>query len=91
MRNKAIRFIKVPTSFTSSRSTDLIFYILTLPQNALKKGQGIFMEWELLNVVGTIAFAASGAIIAMDEKYDIFGVWLLAFTTAFGGGANRNV
>ncbi|EPE61241.1 UPF0126 domain protein [Exiguobacterium sp. S17] len=51
----------------------------------------MFMEWELLNVVGTIAFAASGAIIAMDEKYDIFGVWLLAFTTAFGGGAIRNV
>ncbi|MBR3215427.1 MAG: TRIC cation channel family protein, partial [Exiguobacterium sp.] len=51
----------------------------------------MFMEWELLNVVGTIAFAASGAIIAMDEKYDIFGVWLLAFITAFGGGAIRNV
>ncbi|WP_114571334.1 trimeric intracellular cation channel family protein [Exiguobacterium flavidum] len=49
------------------------------------------MSWELLNIIGTIAFAMSGAIVAMEEKYDLFGVWLLALTTAFGGGAIRNL
>lgn len=47
--------------------------------------------WDLLNFIGTIAFAMSGAIIAMDEDYDILGFYVLGFTTAFGGGAFRNL
>lgn len=49
------------------------------------------MAWEVLSAIGTIAFAISGAIIAMEEEYDIFGVYLLGFVTAFGGGAVRNL
>lgn len=49
------------------------------------------MTWEILNIIGTIAFAISGAIIAMEEEYDILGVYILGFTTAFGGGTIRNV
>lgn len=49
------------------------------------------MTWEVLNVVGTIAFAISGAIIAMQEDYDILGVYVLGFTTAFGGSTIRNL
>ncbi|MBD5024584.1 trimeric intracellular cation channel family protein, partial [Xanthomonas citri pv. citri] len=29
------------------------------------------MAWELLSVIGIIAFAVSGAIVAMEEEYDI--------------------
>lgn len=47
--------------------------------------------WEPLNVIGTIAFAVSGTIIALEEKYDLFGVYVLGFVTAFGGGVIRNV
>src|SRR5699024_6474795 len=47
--------------------------------------------WDLLNFTGTIAFAVSGAIIAMEEDYDILGFYVLGFTTAFGGGAFRNL
>ncbi|WP_188207558.1 trimeric intracellular cation channel family protein [Alkalibacillus aidingensis] len=49
------------------------------------------MTWEILNIIGTMAFAISGAIVALDEKYDLFGVYLLGFTTAFGGGLIRHV
>lgn len=49
------------------------------------------MAWEVLSAVGTVAFAISGAIIAMEEEYDIFGVYLLGVVTAFGGGAVRNL
>ncbi|MBT2581980.1 trimeric intracellular cation channel family protein [Planococcus sp. ISL-109] len=49
------------------------------------------MAWEVLSAIGTIAFAISGAIIAMEEEYDIFGVYLLGVVTAFGGGAIRNI
>ncbi len=49
------------------------------------------VTWEVLSIIGTIAFAISGAIIAMEEEYDILGVYILGIVTAFGGGAIRNV
>ncbi|SEM49709.1 Uncharacterized membrane protein YeiH [Mesobacillus persicus] len=49
------------------------------------------MTWEVLSMIGTIAFAISGAIVAMEEEYDIFGVYMLGIVTAFGGGAIRNL
>ena len=36
-------------------------------------------------MIETIAFAGSGAIVAMEEKYDILGVYFLGIVTAFGG------
>ena len=47
--------------------------------------------WDILNVIGTIAFALSGAIVAMEEDFDILGLFILGFITAFGGGAIRNL
>ncbi|OEH94119.1 trimeric intracellular cation channel family protein [Bacillus solimangrovi] len=49
------------------------------------------MSWDILNIIGTVAFAISGAIVAMEEEYDIFGVYILGLATAFGGGAIRNL
>lgn len=49
------------------------------------------MAWELLTWIGTAAFAMSGAISAMEEDYDLLGVFALALVTAFGGGIVRNV
>ncbi|PWK13052.1 trimeric intracellular cation channel family protein [Tumebacillus permanentifrigoris] len=49
------------------------------------------MAWEVFNVLGTIAFAISGAIVAREEEFDILGVYVLGFVTAFGGGIIRNL
>jgi uncharacterized membrane protein YeiH len=49
------------------------------------------MTWEVLSIIGTFAFAISGAIVAMEEDYDILGVYILGIVTAFGGGAIRNL
>ncbi|MEG0448621.1 MAG: trimeric intracellular cation channel family protein [Lysinibacillus sp.] len=49
------------------------------------------MAWEVFSIIGTIAFAISGAIIAMEEEYDLFGIYILGIVTAFGGGAIRNL
>ncbi|MED2257873.1 trimeric intracellular cation channel family protein [Brevibacillus parabrevis] len=49
------------------------------------------MSWEWFNIVGTVAFVISGAIIAMEEEYDILGVIVLGMATAFGGGIMRNI
>lgn len=42
-------------------------------------------------IVGTIAFALSGAIIGLKKKMDIFGVCVLGITTAVGGGMLRDI
>lgn len=45
----------------------------------------------IFEIIGTVAFAASGAIIALNKKMDIFGVIMLGLTTAVGGGVLRDV
>lgn len=52
---------------------------------------GMILAWDFFSIIGTVAFAISGAIIAMEEEYDLFGVYILGIVTAFGGGAIRNV
>lgn len=49
------------------------------------------MTWDILNIIGTIAFAISGVLVAEEEDYDIFGIYFLGFTAAFGGGLIRNL
>ncbi|HEY9167899.1 MAG TPA: trimeric intracellular cation channel family protein [Lutibacter sp.] len=44
----------------------------------------------ILDILGTIAFAISGASVAMNKKMDPFGVFIIAFTTAVGGGTLRD-
>ncbi|MBR1440098.1 MAG: TRIC cation channel family protein [Lachnospiraceae bacterium] len=45
----------------------------------------------ILEIVGTIAFAISGAIVGIQKKMDIFGVSILGLTTAVGGGILRDL
>lgn len=45
----------------------------------------------LLDIIGTMAFALSGALTAMSKKLDPFGVFIIAFVTAVGGGTLRDV
>lgn len=47
--------------------------------------------FHLLDIIGTIAFAVSGALTAMSKKMDAFGVFIVAFVTAVGGGTLRDV
>lgn len=45
----------------------------------------------LLEIVGTVAFAVSGALLAIEKKNDVFGVLFLGVTTAVGGGILRDM
>ena len=45
----------------------------------------------VLDILGTFAFAISGALVASDKKFDLFGVIIIAFVTAVGGGMLRDV
>ena len=45
----------------------------------------------LIDITGTLAFALSGALVAMNKKLDLFGVFIIAFVTALGGGTLRDI
>lgn len=44
-----------------------------------------------LNIIGLFVFAVSGALTALRNDMDIFGVALIAFVTGVGGGTVRDV
>lgn len=43
-----------------------------------------------LEMLGTIAFAFSGALAGFNKRMDIFGIFVVAFVTAMGGGMLRD-
>lgn len=45
----------------------------------------------VMEMFGTVAFAASGAMIGVQKKMDIFGVCVLGVVTAVGGGMTRDI
>ena len=47
--------------------------------------------FNILDLLGTIAFAISGALSAMNRRLDLFGIFIIAFVTAIGGGTIRDI
>lgn len=45
----------------------------------------------MMEIIGTIAFAASGAMVGVEKKMDIFGVCVLGVITSVGGGMIRDI
>lgn len=45
----------------------------------------------IIEVIGTIAFASSGAMVAIKKQLDLLGVVVLGATTAVGGGMLRDI
>ena len=54
-----------------------------------KKNMDVFI-W-ILDVVGTIAFSISGAMVGIRKRMDLFGVCVLGVVTATGGGMTRDI
>ena len=52
---------------------------------------GIHQLLFLLEMIGTVAFASSGALVGIRKNMDIFGVLVLGITTAVGGGCIRDL
>lgn len=46
---------------------------------------------QAIDLLGTFSFAVSGAFMAMEKKLDPFGVFILSFVTAIGGGTLRDI
>ena len=53
---------------------------------------GNYLEFNVFfDIIGTIAFAISGAILGCKKKMDILGVIVLGLVTALGGGFIRDL
>jgi uncharacterized membrane protein YeiH len=46
---------------------------------------------KLIDIIGTAAFAISGVFAALEKKLDLFGICIIAFITAVGGGTLRDI
>ncbi|MEM6685469.1 MAG: trimeric intracellular cation channel family protein [Bacteroidota bacterium] len=49
------------------------------------------MLFYALDIIGTFAFAISGVLVAMQKRLDPFGIFIIAFVTAVGGGTLRDM
>ncbi len=45
----------------------------------------------IIEMIGTVAFASSGAMVAIKKELDLLGVVVLGVTTAVGGGMLRDI
>jgi len=50
-----------------------------------------FTFQNIIETLGIMAFAFSGALAAMQKRLDVFGVLVLTFVTAIGGGTLRDI
>lgn len=50
-----------------------------------------FSTSQIIEILGTIAFAISGSFAAMQRRLDPFGVLIIAFVTSIGGGTVRDM
>lgn len=45
----------------------------------------------IIEIIGTAAFSVAGAFAAKEKQLDFFGIFILAFVTALGGGTLRDI
>ena len=48
------------------------------------------LTWAVFEILGTVAFAFSGAAVGLARGMDVFGIALLSVVTAVGGGILRD-
>ena len=49
------------------------------------------MLFDIFDLLGTVTFAVSGVLTALHKRLDSFGIFIIAFVTAVGGGTFRDV
>lgn len=65
--------------------------ITYLKSNFIQPNTRPMLLRELMENLGTAAFAISGALAALNKRLDVFGVLILTFATAVGGGTLRDI
>ncbi len=68
--------------------TILIVYIFRVYKKASIERKWIFV---VSDTIGLVAFSITGAILAIHAGYNFFGIIILSFITAVGGGVTRDI
>lgn len=69
-------------------STVLIALIFKLHKISNLEGKTAFI---ILDAIGLSSFAITGSLVALESNFNFFGVLILAFLTAVGGGTTRDI
>ncbi len=68
--------------------TILFVYIFRIYKKASIERKWIFV---VSDTIGLVAFSITGAILAIHAGYNFFGIIILSFMTAVGGGVTRDI
>lgn len=83
-----------PFAFTSFYpAITLIVTILAAYAFKLYKESSIEQKWMFVvsDTIGLVAFSITGALLAINAEYNFFGIVILSFITAVGGGVTRDI
>ncbi len=74
-------------------ATTLIIVILIAFAFQSLRSDKIEHKWLFVvsDTVGLVAFSITGALLAINAEYNVFGVIILSFLTAVGGGVTRDI
>lgn len=68
--------------------TVALAFMLKIPKQKQLENRLLFV---IADSIGLIAFSITGALLALEAELNIFGVCMLSFLTAVGGGTLRDV
>jgi uncharacterized membrane protein YeiH len=83
-----------PFAFTSLYpASTLIITIFLVYILKIYKKDSIEQKWLFVmsDTIGLVAFSITGALLAINADYNFFGVVILSFITAVGGGVTRDI
>lgn len=69
-------------------STIFLAYIFKLHKKASIEKKMLFV---ISDTIGLVAFSITGALLAINAEYNFFGIVILSFITAVGGGVTRDI
>lgn len=80
-------FTYVHPALTLSITIVLVFMFKLYEKDSIERGW-IFV---VSDTIGLVAFSITGALMAIDAQFNFFGIVILSFITAVGGGVARDV
>jgi uncharacterized membrane protein YeiH len=74
-------------------ATTVVIVILIAFAFQSMRSEKIEHKWLFVvsDTVGLVAFSITGALLAIHAEYNVFGVVILSFLTAVGGGVTRDI
>jgi len=69
-------------------TTIFLAYLFRLYKKASIEKKWIFV---ISDTIGLVAFSITGALLAINAEYNFFGIIILSFITAVGGGVTRDI